>query len=86
MIMPFDDFLELKWLFPSRRRKITYEDLGPLYLERGKCIYVDTVRPWTHTSCGCTGYVFSRMRRGTAYCECGDQWIVHRFKTPNKEE
>ena len=84
--MSFDDLIDLCWLFPRRRRKITFEDLGQLWLERGVCMYQGQVKPWSGKVCTCKGYVFKNYYRGTAYCECGDQRIVHRFKRKPLEE
>jgi len=77
-----DNFLDLKWLFPSRNRKIQFEEINSLMLKRGVCGNFGKVSPWTNRPCKCTGYTFKRHRRGVAYCECGCQMIGHKFKMP----
>lgn len=77
-----DSFLDLKWLFPKRAHKITYDDINHLIAKRGVCGNFGKVSPWTHKPCRCKGYTFKQMKRGTPYCECGCQMLGHRFKTP----
>jgi len=75
-----DDFMDLAWLFPSRRRRADYEEIRGMVQPRGVCSYRGQVSPWSHRTCQCTGYVFKRNQRGTPYCECGCMWKDHKLK------
>jgi hypothetical protein len=85
-IESLDDFLELKWLLPSRRRKVDLEMYRAMRAERGVCAYRGQAVPWSGRVCRCEGYRFEKQRRGTAYCYCGDQYSVHWFKAPGSSE
>jgi hypothetical protein len=74
-----DSFLDLKWLFPSRNKKVTYEDIRNYISPRAVCRNVGKVSPWTSKPCKCTGYKFKKWKRGTQYCECGCQMMGHKF-------
>ena len=77
-----DSFLDLKWLFPSRKTKVTYQEVVAMIAKRGVCGNFGQVAPWTGKICKCTGYKFEKVKRGTPYCECGCQMLGHRFKIP----
>lgn len=81
----FDSFMDLKWLFPSRNKTVTYDDVQPLLAKRGICSNKGGVSPWTHKPCTCTGYEYKLRKRGTEYCTCGCQRIKHLFSRPPQE-
>ena len=76
----FDEFMELKWLFPSRRREITYDDIRGKISKAGICTNLGKKAPWTNKTCKCTGYKYAKTKRGTPYCDCGCQMLGHKFK------
>jgi hypothetical protein len=80
----FDDFIELKWLIPSRETHLDLEVYAAMRAERGVCWYKGQVSPWSSRVCTCTGWKFKKHYRGTIYCECGDQYSIHRFKRSSK--
>jgi hypothetical protein len=77
-----DSFLDLTWLFPSRKRRVTYADIQPMIAKRGVCGNKGKVSPWTSKPCTCTGYEYKLTKRGTEYCVCGCQRLGHLFKYP----
>lgn len=84
--MSFDEIMELKWLFKKRKKKITFADIEEKMAKRGVCAYVGQRKPWRNDVCECKGYKFERMSRGTPYCYCGDQMIVHKFVSPASDK
>jgi hypothetical protein len=84
--MDFDDFLELKWLFPRRRRKPDLDVYAKLTAERGICLYRGQVSPWTSRPCRCEGWEYEKHYRGTIYCTCGDAYHMHGFKRKSTDD
>ena len=80
-IESFDDFIELKWLFPSRRKQMKI--IEAMRAPRGICLLRGQVSPWTSRVCRCTGWTYKRHYRGTIYCTCGDAYHMHGFKIPD---
>ena len=80
----FDDFLDLKWLFPSRNKTVTYADIQPMIAQRGVCGNKGKPSPWTSKLCECKGYEYKMRKRGTEYCVCGCQRLGHLFKVPRQ--
>jgi hypothetical protein len=75
-----DELLSLEWLFPSRGRKVQWDELPHLGV-RGVCQNKGYVSPWTNRPCKCEGYKFKKHYRGTSYCKCGCQASGHPYKS-----
>lgn len=80
-----DEFMELKWLFPSRRRTVDYAEIKPKLAARGVCGNRGKKSPWTNQLCECTGYEFKKWKRGVQYCSCGCQMLGHMFTKRKKK-
>lgn len=76
----FDSFMDLRWLFPSRVKTVTYDDVQPLLAKRGVCSNFGKPSPWTSQLCECKGYEYAMRKRGTEYCTCGCQRVGHLYK------
>jgi hypothetical protein len=80
-----DDFVELKWLFPRRRRKLSFDDVMRIRradAPRGRCIFAGRIKPWNHKLCTCEGYRYEETVMNVAYCYCGCRFENHRYRYP----
>ena len=87
-IESFDDLMDLKWLFPSRRkRRPDYQtEIKPLLGIRSICRNKGTVSPWTSKPCECKGFKFKKNKRGVQYCECGCNMLSHPYHKIKKNK